>query len=155
MRNILKKMIKIEINDTWLRMPWFAAIVIDNDYVVFEFSDTMNKFLYNLKKGFTMYHISMILKLSKFSSIRLYELFKKYEKLQTFNYPLEKLKMITGHEGKYEQYKSYKQKILIPSIEEVNNCTDLLINFSENKERHRVVGIKFFIEGKRSIRYEK
>jgi plasmid replication initiation protein len=155
MSNILKKLIKMEIEDTLISLPWFASIRIDDSHVIFEFSDMIKMFLYELKKGFTIYHISMILKLKKFSSIRLYELFKKYEKMGSFNYKLARLKKITGHENQYKEYKFYKKKVLLPSIKEINEFTDINVKVEEIKEGYNVVSFKFKIYGKRGITHEK
>src|SRR5690606_24538799 len=87
-----------------------------------------------------------ILSLSSASSIRLYELMKKWEYLGKWEITIEKLKDRLGiKQQSYSVYGNFKNRIIVPSINELNEKTDIQISFKEIKTGRKVVGFEFTI----------
>lgn len=111
------------------------------------FSPYLKPYLLQLKNQFTSYKLSNILSLGSGYSIRLYELMKKWQHLGKWECPVEELKPKIGAIAKsHSAYGNFKNKALLPAIEEVNEKTDLHISFEELKIGRKIDRIKFTIK---------
>ncbi|WP_020406849.1 replication initiation protein [Hahella ganghwensis] len=103
------------------------------------------------KKGhYTKYYLANVHRLSVKYSIKTYTLLQQYRKIgyRYFEYEdfREKLGIpLTGKKAKYSQYGDFKKRVLIPVVSEINNETDLSVDFEERKIGKRVIGLKFLI----------
>ena len=89
------------------------------------------------------------------SSIGLYEFCVRYQRLpKTAEVPWETLRdMILGSSAdakSYKQYKIFKDKVLKPSIAEVNTVAELNIEMQETTSGRKVIGLSFLISRKQS-----
>lgn len=110
------------------------------------FSPELKPYLLQLKNTFTSYKLTNILSLNSMYSIRLYELMKKWQKVTKWECTVDSLREKLGATNKsYAVYGNFKNKILNPSITELNNQTDLSIKFTEIKKGRKIVSIKFTI----------
>lgn len=107
-------------------------------------------YLFNLRKQYTQYELMNILKMKSQYSIRLYELCKSYQNVKSFVVDPEELKWILYCDGKktYEKFGMFRNRILDPSIEEINELTDILVSMELVHEGRggRVKEIKFHIK---------
>lgn len=104
-------------------------LVFKDKYTIMNLSDTKN-----IKSNYTY---------------RFYELLKQYEKFGIRVFELEDLKFKLGiDDEEYPRYSNFKQRVLNPSIKELNNLTDLDINIQEIKQKNKVVKLKCFINPK-------
>ena len=58
---------------------------------------------------------------------------------------MEELKQFLGVEDKYNMYAHFKDKIIKPSIREINELTDLEVEFFEHKQGKKIVKLSFII----------
>ncbi|ANU12300.1 hypothetical protein BBH88_18635 (plasmid) [Planococcus antarcticus DSM 14505] len=117
------------------------------------FSPYLKPYLLQLKTAFTSYRLSNILSLKSGYTIRLYELMKKWQHLGKWECPVDSLREKMGSNSKaYSLYGNFKNKILLPSIDELNEHTDLFVEYKEIKKGRRVEKIEFSI--KRSVEKE-
>ena len=146
-----KKTLVLNHNEKVLITSWFSSVLIDeNNVVYFEVSTQLKPFLLALKKCFTVYHISNILRFKSYYSMRLYELCKQFETIGKSHYKLGELKSVMGISTQYKQYKNFKRKVLMPAINEINNHSDLMISVKENLTGRSVSGLSFKISGQRN-----
>jgi len=136
----------------WIGRTWFSEIIYTDGEGVIEytFSQSMEPYLLDLKE-FTQYHLSNILSLKSSYSIRLYELSKQHQnkKIKTFTLELEEFrKKIGATQKSYNAFGSFKQKILTPALQEIENTTDIIVTHEEIKQGRKIVAIKFFIKSK-------
>lgn len=111
------------------------------------FSPYLKPYLLQLKTAFTSYRLSNILSLKSGYTIRLYELMKKWQHLGKWECSVDALREKLGSTSKsYSLYGNFKNKIILPSIEELNEHTDLLVEYKEIKKGRRVEGIQFSIK---------
>lgn len=148
---LITKGVKIKDGKGWTNFPWFQKIKYHHGegVVEFQFPNDLKPYLLELKKekGFTSYKLENILQLSSPYSHRIYELCFKWQRAGGQEFELEHLKELVGATQKsYKVYGSFKQRVLIPAIQDVNKKTDITIDFEEIKESRKVVGIRFSVQ---------
>ena len=111
------------------------------------FSPYLKPYLLQLKTAFTSYRLSNILSLKSGYTIRLYELMKKWQHLGKWECSVDSLREKMGSTSKaYSLYGNFKNKILVPSVEELNEHTDLFVEYKEIKKGRKVEKISFTIQ---------
>lgn len=111
-----------------------------------QFAPFLKEYLIELKKSFTSYTLSNVVRLKHAYSIRLYELLKQYEKIGERTFHIEDLLDKLGLAGtSYKTYGNLKSRVLNPAKEELNRETDIQIEFIEIKQGRKVVGVRFLI----------
>lgn len=147
---LMSKQVRIKTTGRDLVANWVSSI----DYlegegtVEIEFSVKLVPYLLQLKNRFTRYRLKNILHLKNKYSIRIYELLKQYENLETRQFELEDLKGLLMLGDKYPAFKDFNKWILKPTMEEINEYTDINIDYEKVKKGKTVVGIRYIIESK-------
>lgn len=106
-------------------------------------------YLTQLKGQFTQYQLNHISGFSSVHAIRLYELFTQYKQLGDRYISVEDLKKWLQLEDKYDRYNNLNQRVLTPALSEINEKSDLFVEYEPIKKGRKVTGIEF------SITYEK
>lgn len=123
---------------------WIEKPIINNGTVKLKIDDDMKPFLINLKQQFTQFELYNVLPMKGKYSMRLYELFKSFQKLTSCSFKVDDLKQNLLCEN-YKRYPDFKRKVIVPAIEEINTVTDISVSFIEIKEGRKVVKLKFFL----------
>ena len=113
----------------------------------FHFDSKLKPYLLQLKNQFTSYKLSNILSLKSTYSIRLYELMKKWQHLGHWECSVDDLRGFLGAKSvkSYSVYGNFKNRVLLPALEELNEKTDVQISFKEIKKGRSVERIEFTI----------
>ena len=114
-----------------------------------ELSPKLKPHLLMLRDNFTQYELGYIMVLHSKHSIRLYELFKSYAYAGTAEFTLEEFRDVLQIEG-YDTFKELKRRVIDPSIEEINQFTDLSVSYTPFRRGRAVADIVFEIERKSS-----
>jgi plasmid replication initiation protein len=96
-------------------------------YIDIAMHPDMRDLLLQLKKNFTTYNIKHIAKLGAYA-IRIYELLKQYERIGQRKIEIEKMKQMLELINEYPTFASFYQRIIAPSIKEINKHTDLQVD---------------------------
>lgn len=133
---------------------WIEKPVIDkeNGTITIKLDDDMKPYLLNMNvymKTLLRYTFEMT---SKYS-IRLYELLKSWEKVKdgekTFD--LDELKIrIDADKKAYDNFGRFRQSVLDPAVQEINEVTDLSVSYEPKKRGRKVVSVLFHIAKKSS-----
>lgn len=149
---------------------WIAKAIIDKKgNITIELDNDLRPFFLHLRKDFTSTDLqSFLLFRSKYSA-RLFSVLraKKYKNLEkSFEYivPVDKLRELMGvieYENKHgksipinldspyvKRYTNFKQRCLLPALEEVNRYTDLDVTMDERKQGRTVTDVVFTISQK-------
>lgn len=127
---------------------WFSFIEIDpdNNTATFQFHRAVAPYLFDLvrqNKYYTQYELENILPMTHQASPRLYELLKSYAKNNNkWYFELDKFKLVMDCDS-YKLWGDIKRRILDPSVEEINQRTDLSVGYTLRHEGRKVVGIEF------------
>ena len=95
---------------------------------------------------FTKYQLVNILKLSSSYSIRIYELLKQYLKIRKRTFEINELRSFLGIEDKYNRFEAFERRVLKVAVKEINEYTDINIDYKKNRNGRRVTHIEFSIQ---------
>jgi len=147
-KRLMEKVFELKRPGSVLQLSWFASVEYSEGEgtVEIEISQKLKPYLLDLKRYFTQYELSNIIKMKSFYSIRIYELLKQYENMTIRIFDLEHLRDLLGIDpDKYKLYGHFKSKVLLVAQEEIGEKTDLNFDFEEIKDVRKVVKIKFII----------
>lgn len=113
-----------------------------------KFHEDILPYLQQLKTQYTTYKIYYIMTMKSQYSIRLYELLKSVAGKELWYFDIDELRQIFMCEEKYDRVNDFKKRIIEPSIEEINNKTDLNVTYEYFTEGKKIVGIEFYISYK-------
>jgi len=119
--------------------------------IQFSFEPKLKPYLLQLKRTFTSYRLNNIMSLGSYYSIRFYEFFKKWERTGKWRVSLDHLKSLLGITQKsYDVYGNFKNRVIRPSMKELNEETDLNIELEEVKKGRQVIELIFKIKKKQN-----
>lgn len=156
-KKIADKSLWVEIaprKETLLR--WIEKPTIDsnNGIISIRLDKDMKPFLLRLKQNYTQYELIWTLHFKSKYSIRLYELIKSihYREEETYikQYSIDELRKALGAEI-YKAYPNFRQKVLLPAVDEINEYSDKDISFKPIKTGRAVSHIEFTISTKGDI----
>jgi hypothetical protein len=126
-----------------------AEYIEGSSYITVQFHKELMPLLLALKNEFTKLPVRYCVELKSKYSIRLYELFKKYENTGHRVDSYEELRDKLGiEEERYKEYKKFEEKILKPSVKEINEKTDISIEYKKIRTKRKISHIEFFIAKK-------
>ncbi len=134
--------------ETLLR--WIEKPYIDerSGIVQIKLDADMKPYLLQLKENFTQYELLWTLNFRSKYTIRLYELVKSihFHELETYQreFAIDELRRMLGAET-YKSYQTFKSRVLIPAIDEINNYSDKIVSFEPIKNGRAVSKIRLTI----------
>ncbi|MBN1467880.1 MAG: replication initiation protein [Fusobacteriaceae bacterium] len=132
-----------------ITIPWLRNIKYDEAFISITFNPDLEKHILNIRKkgGYTKYFIKNILKLDSVYAIRLYEILKQYQTIGQRKISLVKLKEWMGANKKsYTKMFAFRNRVLKPSKERINMCTDIIFDYEEIKDNRQTKDIIFYIQ---------
>ena len=99
-----------------------------------------------LKEKFTRYQLKNILYLSNKHSIRIYELLKQYENIGNRTFTVDEIKEVLFLQDQYNRFYDFERYVLKPTMEEINDYTDLKVSYEKIKKGRSIHSIKYKIE---------
>lgn len=106
-------------------------------------------FVSDIKRKFTKYNLDNIARFSGFHSIRLYEILAQYRSTGWREVSLADLKEWLQVADKYDRWNNFKQWVITPSIKEINEKSDLIIEFEPIKRGRSIHALRFTIKEKK------
>lgn len=143
----------------WIEKPTFhkktgtVDIRLDKD---------LKPYLLNLKSNYTKYELINVLRMKYKYSPRLYELLKSYhynknETREEIIHISDLLKLLCIDTDKknsiYTEYKYLNRNILRPCIAEINEQTDMHVEYTTVRIGHKVSSILFYISARNPVEY--
>lgn len=121
-----------------------AKIKLDEDLV---------PYLFDLGQKFTQYQLYNVLAMKSAFSMRLYELLKSYEFQKVKTFGIEELKQLLMVEDvkSYSRFPDFRRKVLEVAQREINELTDINIEFEPITKGRKVVKVTFRITTKNPI----
>ncbi len=122
--------------------------VESQEFIDITFDPQMKPMLLQLQRNFTAYDLRNVVKLGTYP-VRVYELLKQYESIGERTLGFEEMKRMFELTEEYPLFGNFYQKVIAPSVRDVNLHTDLTITKVEKvKEGKRVVGLRFVFQRK-------
>jgi len=152
-KKILKELMSkiIEIKDVDDRNKWKLTVLIkeidyDNGVLTAEISKTLLPyFKIAQERLFTRFNIQNIKPLTSIYAIRLYELAKQYQDTGWRIDSIEDFRKMLQLDGKYKDNKDFRKYVLEVAKKQINERTDIKIDYELIKEGRRFTKIKWRI----------
>lgn len=130
---------------------WFSGFTYDVGTGEFEFKITeeIQPYLLKLEGNFTPYRLSDVYQFKSASTWKLYELLKQWVKKRSWDIDLEELRLLLGVYGKYPLWNDLNRWLLTPAVAEINELSDIKVNFTKVKRGRSVVGLVWTITPKK------
>lgn len=117
-------------------------------YLSIKLSEKLEPYFLHLKERFTQYKLSQITALHSVFALRIYELLKQNENIGTRHFFIDDLKKYLYLEGKFKSIKDFRIKVLDVAKKEINEKTDLKIDYNFQKSGRKFIAVEFLIESK-------
>ncbi len=131
------------IRDTrWVSQAEYAE---GQGVITLTFTDKVLPYLTLLHREFTSYRLKHVGRLSTFYALRMYELLSQYRVTAERTCDLAQLRQMLDLGDKYPRVNSFRQRVLDPSIQEINQVTDLLVTVTPITQGRAVTGFHFAI----------
>jgi plasmid replication initiation protein len=114
--------------------------------VTLSFSHRIIPYLTLLHQQFSSYELKQISKMRSAYSIRLYELLVQFMKTGERDITLKKIRELFELKKQYPRFFDFKKRILIPSIDDINQTTDIRVEWDVVKKGSRISGLIFVFE---------
>lgn len=131
---------------------WFSTVKLfpDSGVVRVKFHEEMFPYLFRLSEQmresgrlYTSYTFRYVLPMKSTYSIRMYELLKSYHKNnESWWFDLDKLRHLLDCEH-YTRFPDFRRYVLEPAVREINQYTDIKVEYSLIKEGRKVVAVDF------------
>ncbi|HEY3983512.1 replication initiation protein [Cedecea sp.] len=138
-----------------VQLSWFSRLEYvsndDHSAVVLRFGQDVAPYLFELKESFTKLDFINLARLDTPFSIRLYSWLVKARNLTRYRshgtievtLEIEWMREKANLQGKYQDYRDFRQKLLQPSLDRINASTDISVIWEPVKIGRSVHAIKF------------
>lgn len=146
-KELMTKVFEIETDKEYIQVAWLSSCryIKDSGMIELKFSDELKPYMLQLKNKFTSYYLSNVLQMKSKYSIRLYEILKSEQYKSRTALTLDELRFILKCEN-YAKWQNMKQRVIEPSIIEINKLTDILIDYTPIKKGRSIIALEFTIE---------
>lgn len=135
----------------WLSMGIYSRQPDENSHVVVEFSSRIEPYLFELKDRFTAINFEYAARLNTPFSFRLYQWLIKAKKLHkhqqgeavVVELAVEWMKSQAGMAGLYERWDIFKDKVIKPAIEKINQHTDISVIWQPIRTAKKITAVRF------------
>ena len=145
---------KIE-NGKYEKNRWLTSVQYGDGegYLRITFNEKLQPYLHKLSNRFTVYYVDQIAKFKSVYSVRFYEfsimeINKSCLKSYVFTLALADIKKRLQLQTRYARYDNFKRYVLNKAKKEINQYSDLTIDFEEIKKGRTIDAIKFIIQRK-------
>jgi plasmid replication initiation protein len=136
-----------------LHIPWVASAkyLYGKGIIKFRISEELAPYLLKIKNQFTVIRLSDLMRFKSIYSLRIYELLKQYEPIGCRKIDLGQLRLSCGiPENRLKLVTDFRRKVLDIAKREINEKSDILIEFDFIKRSRKFVGIEFNIKNNTS-----
>ena len=134
---------KITKHQRWLESVEYNAGM---GSVTMQFTQGVMPLLTLLHREFTSYRIKQIGGLSTFYAIRFYELMCQFRKTRERTISVENLRDVLDLQDKYPKMADLRRYIIDPSVNDINENTDLTITYTTKTKGRTITALVFDIE---------
>ncbi|MGR6504334.1 replication initiation protein [Shewanella sp. Koi 1] len=111
--------------------------------ITITWTDEVLKYISSLQSRFTTYKLRHIANLQSAHSIRLYELLMKFNATGERVIYVDDFRSALGISDKYPQFRDLNKWVIKPAVDELNQRSDLTINYETIKKGRTVAALSF------------
>lgn len=132
-----KKVFQYNLNrTTWISAPLISGVKIDSKegLIFFNIDIFIKPLLVEVVKNTTRYFLETVFNLSGKHAKRLYHYFSMYKSIGRFTIDWVSLKAKLVSDDKYDRFFMFNKKVIEPAVVEINEVSELKINFKVIKK---------------------
>lgn len=122
--------------------------------ITITWSDDVLKYISSLQRRFTTYKLKHIAELQSSHSIRLYELLMRFSSTGERIISLGDFKSALGISDKYSEFKDLNKWVIKPSVKELNQRSDLIIQYESIKKGRSVSLLSFSFKQNKQMKLD-
>ncbi|MBO2618327.1 replication initiation protein [Shewanella algae] len=122
--------------------------------VIITWSDEVLRYISQLQARFTTYKLRNIANLHSAHSIRLYELLMRFNSTHHRVITLDDFRSTLGLGDKYQQFKTLNRDVIKPSVDELNQRSDLVITYETIKKGRSVTALAFTFKQNKQMKMD-
>ncbi|GGM26004.1 RepB family plasmid replication initiator protein [Pseudomonas asuensis] len=130
------------------------AVVSRPGVVQLHFNPMIVPLITRLEEKFTSYRLERIGRMTSQHAIRLYELLLQYEKIGFRVFPMEEFRRTLQLTDMYSKLSALKRYVIEPAEKQINELTDLTVEWSERKTGRQVTHLVFTVKMKNILPIE-
>jgi len=141
--------IKNAIENSTTKISWltFAKYWHGKGIVQLKFNEDLKPYMLQLKERFTPISLGDVMGLRSIHALRIYELLKQYETIGNREIHLDELREFCGITvDQYKKFNNLKKDVLERAKNEINQKTDIFIDYEEVKTSRKITSINFTIK---------
>ncbi|BDD06878.1 hypothetical protein AUTU_43610 (plasmid) [Aureibacter tunicatorum] len=135
----------IKNDQSWVSYGFISQVKKEEreNFITIKFNEDIKPFLLNLKSTYTSYFVLSVENFRKVHSIRIYELCKQYLKIGSRKIEYQfLLDMLYLKKSKlYQKYGRFNENVLKPCIKEINETSDIFVEYEPVKDGRKVTHI--------------
>lgn len=139
----------------------FTSMAYKNGQFTIGINPFVLPYFLDISREYTEFRLANILRIGSSYGIKLYKMLKQYEntihKYRDFDVEDLRIQFGIGNDVdengqyiKYNRYNNFKAKVLEIAVSHINQHTDIVVEFTEQKVARKVSKIRFFIKSKMS-----
>lgn len=110
-----------------------------------KFNEDMRPFLLELKRRFTLYLVTVFLRLRSKYSTQIYELLKMRQGISNLRMSIAELRATLGLEDKYKEFSQMKRRVIEQARGELRERADIYFTYRVIRDGRRAESIQFYI----------
>ncbi|MCS4034843.1 plasmid replication initiation protein [Salinibacter ruber] len=119
-----------------------------------KFNEDMRPFLLELKRRFTLYLVTVFLRLRSKYSTQIYELLKMRQGLSNLRMSIEEFRWKLGLEDKYQEFAQMKRRVIEQARGELKKRADIYFTYRVIREGRSAKEIQFYIHENEEVTQE-
>ena len=129
--------------------PWFSELIYEDGRIYSLLNLKLVPFLLQLKEQFTTIALEQAMILDGFYTGRVYDLLVQYKTIGSRSLSAEFLRDRFQITDKYKQFRDFRLYVVDPALKEINEKTDLHVDYELVKEGRKYTGFNFRISESR------
>jgi len=142
-------------NKREIQVSWLSSADYYKGQVKLSFSPKLKPYLLQLKDRFTTINTLDLMQFKSVYAIRIYELLKQYRNIGERVLSIQEIKGYCGINDKLKTYPNFEKKLLLISQREINQKSDIQLEFERIKNSRKIVAIKFKISKNKAYELRK
>jgi plasmid replication initiation protein len=147
-RNLMKKPLTIHRGGkNFLTIGWLSSFeyFAERGEIELCFDPKLKPYLLELQGRFVKADIRYIFKLSSEYSKRIYTMFKQWEKLGKYEVKVDDWQTLLEVPDSLKRYDNFKRKVIEIAKNQINDNTDLIVDYKEIKTGRKITGLLWTI----------
>lgn len=129
---------------------WFSEFeyIKNKGEIEFTLNESIIPYVLELKERFSVYRIGDVHQFKSASTWHLFENLNRWKNVKIWQISVADLKLLLSKEDKYKRFNSFKERCIEPAVAEINEKSNIFVEYQTIKKGKVVIAIQFIINKK-------